>query len=556
MSTPEQAVPTRAAVTRSDRPDLWALVLPAVLLTVAGAVIIHAARGTTFFFDEWVWIVQRHSPSTTSLLEPFNNHLMAVPIATYQVMMRVVGLGSPVPYRLVLLLGHLLTCALLYVYLRRRIASPAALAGTALLAFFGYAWAVIIWPISIGWVIATAAGIGALLLVDRDSRRADLGAALALTLGIASSGIAVPFVAGLAVEMVVRRGWRRMWVPLVPLAIFGTWYLGYATRTSDGGSVGDTVSFAEKLLAQTVGTLVGIDDRGTAAHVVLAIVGAGLVVLWLALGRPHGPRLIGNAAALAAFVGLLSISRAGSGLTTWHSYAAAVFVLLTLGELVRDRDLGKIAIVGIALVAVWSVVWNIGQLDDGADLQRTRAQETRAQLAAAEAGGAHLDPAARTGDLLLEVRNGPYLEVAERFGSPAYSPAEMRSAPAFARRAADDTLVRGLGLALAPAAPAPAASTGSTDGCAIALPDQPAVLKFELLGDPPASSVLVEADGVPATVSIRIYGDRWTPLGRVVAGSPAVLTVPSLPGAPGWSVQVTSLDHASVCFETDGGWKQ
>lgn len=518
------------------------MVLPAIVLTIASAVIIHAARDTTFFFDEWIWIVQRHSPSTASLLEPFNNHLMAVPIAAYQVMMRVVGLGSPLPYRLVLLAGHVVTCALLYVYLHRRIASTAALAGTAILAFFGYTWAVIIWPISLGWVIATAAGIGALLLVDHDTRRSDLGAALALTLGIASSGIAVPFVIGLTVEMGARRAWRRAWVPLTPLAVFGAWYLGYATGTNEGGSLGDIVSFAEKLLAQTIGTLVGIDDRGTAAHIALGLIAVGLVAVWLAFGRPHGPRLIGNAAALAAFVGLLSISRAGSGLTTWHSYAAAVFVLLTLGELVAGRDLGKVATVAIAIAAAWSVVWNIGQLDDGADLQRGRAQVTRAQLAAVEAGGALLDPEARTGDLLLGVRNGPYLEVAARYGSPAYSPDEVSDAPASARRAADDTLVQGLGITLLPGS-----APGSGADCETAERGHPIVLRASLV------ALVIEADGVPATVSIAAYGDRGIRLGRVVAGTPAVLTAPELPDAPGWTVRVTTLDRARVCVDEGEG---
>ncbi len=522
--------------------------LPAVLLLAAGVIILHAARGTTFFFDEWVWIVQRHAPSTTSLLEPFNNHLMAVPIAAYQVLLRVVGLESPVPYRLALVAGHLLTCALLYVYLRRRIATPAALAGTAVLAFFGYAWAVIIWPISLGWVIATAAGIGALLLIDRDTRRSDIGASLALALGVASSGIAVPFVIGMTVEMGTRRAWRRSWVPLAPLALFGAWYLRYATGTNDGGSIGDIASFAEKLVAQTVGTLVGVDDRGTAAHVVLAVLAVGVVAAWVALERPHGPRLLGNAAALGAFVGLLSISRATSGLTTWHSYAAAVFVLLTLGELAAGQTAGKatagpatsekVAIVAVVLVAVWSVIWNIGQLDDGAELQRARAQETKAQLAAAEAGGSLLDPQESTGSLLLGVRNGPYLEIAARYGSPASSPAEVRAAPAFARRAADDTLVRGLGLG-----PLPVAATPADAECELAERGRPVVVRAHEV------SVVVDAEGVPATVSIAGYGDRPIELGRVVAGSPARFDAPLLSEAPAWRLRVTTLDRARVCVE-------
>ena len=100
-------------------PPRWlAVALPIAVLAIAAVVIIDAGRGTTFFYDEWIWIMQRRSPGATSLLEPFNNHLMALPIATYQVLFRVFGLDSQAPYRLVLLGGHLATCGLLYVYLR------------------------------------------------------------------------------------------------------------------------------------------------------------------------------------------------------------------------------------------------------------------------------------------------------------------------------------------------------------------------------------------------------------------------------------------------------
>jgi hypothetical protein len=421
-----------------------------VVLAIAAVVIVAAMAGTTFFFDEWIWIMQRHSFDEATLLQPFNNHLMAMPIATYAVFYRVFGLDSPLPYQLALLAGHLATCVLLYVYLRGRIGWLLAIGGTAALAFFGYTWPVIIWPISLGWVYATTAGVGALLLVDRDTRRADIAAMAALLIGIASSGIAVPFVIGVAVELALKRAWNRVYVAVVPLLVFGAWYLGYASGTSDSGSVGDVVDFAEKLLAQTFGTLVGIDDRGTAAHVVLAVAFVAIVALWFALGRPHSPRLLGNAAALASFTVLLSYSRATSGLTQWHSYAAAVFVLLTLGELVAGRSIPIVPTVAVLVVVAWSIVWNLGELQEGSDLQRMRAEEMRAQLAAVELAGGSIDPDMRVGRFLLETRAGPWLDVAEQYGSPAYSLDELRDAPRHARRAANALLVSGGAVELEP----------------------------------------------------------------------------------------------------------
>jgi hypothetical protein len=519
-------------------PSWLAIALPAVVLAIAAAFILDAGRGTTFFYDEWIWIMQRRSPGTASLLEPFNNHLMALPIATYQLMYRVFGLGSQGPYRAVLLVGHLATCALLYGYLRSRVGWIVGLAGAAALAFFGYTWPVIIWPISLGWVYATTAGIAALLLVDRDSRPADVSATAALVIGVASSGIAVPFVLGLTAELALRRAWHRIYVALVPLVLFGAWYLGYGTGTNDRGTVGQILDFAEKLLAQTVGTLLGVDDRGTAAHVALVVVAILLIALWLLLGRPHSPRLVGNAIALASFTALLSYSRATSGLTQWHSYAAAVFVLLTVGELLAGRSFGVIATAAVGIVVVWSIVWNLGQLSDGAELQRSRADDMRAQLAAVDLGGPLVDPEFRPGPLFLETHAGPYLEVAAEYGSPAYSLAELREASAHARRSADVALVGGIGLRLAPAPADPSC-----------IPVEPSADGTVVVHDR-APSLSIAASRRPAVVRAGAFADPGALVGRVRPGHAATLEAPRLPRGVRWTVRVTSDAAVRVCTST------
>jgi hypothetical protein len=505
--------------------------IPLVVLAIAAAFIVDAGRGSTFFYDEWVWIMHRRSPGEASLLEPFNNHLMALPIATYQVLYRVVGLGSQTPYRLVVLAGHLATCGLLYVYLRRRVGWVLGLCGAAVFAFFGYAWPVIIWPISIGWVYATTAGIGALLLVDRDTRRADAGAAAALLLGIMSSGIAVPFVLGLTVELALRRAWRRMFVPGVALVVFGAWYVAYGTGTNDRGTVRQIVDFGEKLLAQTFGTLVGVDDRGTAAHVVLVVAALALVGLWLAVGRPHTPRLVGNVTALVAFTALLSYSRATSGLTQWHSYAAAVFVLLVLGELLVDRRIGVAPTVVVGVVVLWSIVWNLGKLSEGADLQRFRAEEMRAQLAAVELAGPAIDPQYDVGPLLVATKAGPYLEVEREYGSPAYSFDELRDAPLHARRAADVVLANGV------VGVRDAGGGGFAEGCHAGHAD---------FAGP--ARVVVMPDAAPTKIRVGVF----SPGATVARASqrPRALELPRLSERVRWTV-TTDDRRALICTIPD-----
>ena len=368
----ESSTPASASTTARS----WApIVLPVAVFALAAFAWLYEGRGVTFFIDEWQWIIGRHSPNEASLLQPFHNHLMAVPIAIHQALYRLVGIGSQVPYRVVLLGVHLTCSWLVFTYVRRRIPWQLALAAASVLAFYGYTWTITLWPISLGWAIATAAAVGALLLLDRDARRADAGAAALLVIGIASTSVAVAFVVGIAAEIVLKREWRRIWVVVVPVAVYGAWFLGYGSGTTEPGSLGAVVRFIEKLLAQTTGTLLGVQARGTWAHVTLGVVGAALAVTWYTLGRRTSPRVAGLVVALGSYTVLLALARATSGVTTWYSYPAAVLLLLLVGELLAGRLAASWLTFAVIVVAVWAIAWNLGEMRDAGDFLRGISQK-------------------------------------------------------------------------------------------------------------------------------------------------------------------------------------
>jgi hypothetical protein len=425
------------------------------MLALAAAAWLYEGRGVTFFIDEWQWIVHRHSPGEASLLEPFNNHWMAVPIGIHQVLYRVFGISSHVPYRGVTLAVHLTTSWLVYTYLRRRIGELLALAGAAVLAFYGFAWTVTMWPISLGWAIATAAAVGALLLVDRDTRRADAVACALLVIGVASTSVAVALVIGLAVELGLRRAWHRVWVVAVPLVVYAIWFVAYGSSSAESSSPRAILRFVESLLAQTVGTMLGINARvhtsgnvTTAAHVALGVVGAVFAVSWWRLGRPRTPRLVALVVSLAAYSAVLAVARASFGLpTTWYSYPALVLILLSFGELLQGRVAVPALTAALCVVALWAVAWNLGQMRDGGDEARRISQDEKAELAALDVVRGTVDPAFRPENFFLrDVTARAYFHVEDAYGTPAYSDAELRAAPLHARRAADRVLIRALGI--------------------------------------------------------------------------------------------------------------
>jgi hypothetical protein len=196
-----------------------------------------------------------------------------------------------------------------------------------------------------------------------------------------------------------------------------------------------------------------------------------------------------------------------------------VFVLLTLGELLAGRSIGVVPTVAVLAVVAWSIVWNLGELHEGSDVQRHRAEEMRAQLAAVELAGRSMDPNVRVGRFLLETRAGPWLGVAAQYGSPAYSLDELRDAPLHARTAADRLLVRGSGLELGPA-------TFSGECAADAsLLGQPGPLSLELDGGVSGTTVRVGALAEPRAI------------GRVAPGTRANLVLPGLADSQRWNVE-------------------
>jgi hypothetical protein len=501
-----------------------------------------------------------------TLFEPFNDHWMTIPIAIQQGLYRIFGIGSHLPYRVVLLAAHLTAAFLLFCYLRTRLRPWIALAAMSLFALYGYTAAIIVWPISLGWTIAVACAIGALLLVDRRRGSSDLGAAALLLVAVASTTIAVPFAIGLAVEMTMRRAWRRLWVPLAPLAIYGVWFLAYGGAGSDGnGTARQAARFAEELLAQTVGTLLGIQDRGAAADATLVVVLGALVIAWFALGRPITPRLVGNATALAVLTVALAVGRSASGLTTWFSYAVAASLLLTVGELFararapRRLEAARAVTIAVWVVVIWAVVWNLGELERITDGFRRISSIERSQLAVLALIRADVPADFEPGPLLQTITAGRFTDVAREYGTPASTVAEIRSSSRIVRAAADETLVRGLGVQ--PEASAPTGGR-SPAGRAIVrsgdtVDDTPGstctVVRSDGTGDAVVDvrgadlAVLVEAQSGAASLGAGAFAPASQPIGTVAPGEAVVVRAPAVPAAGDWTLRIRSPGAVRLC---------
>jgi hypothetical protein len=547
----------------------------ALLLLVAGAFILYETRGTTFWVDEWAWVLHRRGNDLDTFLKPHNEHLSLIPVAIYKLMFATVGLEHYAPYRLLVIAAHLGSALLVFVYASRRVGNVAALCATALLLFLGPAWQNILWPFQIAWLISLAAGVGALLTLERGDRRSDMTACFLIAVSLASSGLGVALALGVIVELAWgRRSWRDLWIVAIPLVPYAIWWLAYRPAGLVQGNIDLAPHFAAESAAGTLSALVGLTGTGVPEVDTLQWgrplgVVAAIGLLWL-LGRYERipPRVLGLLTIMAAFWVLTALRRAmlQQPDASRYLYVGAVFVLLLASELAcRARPTARLAIV-MVVVAGAAVLSNAGVLRDGGRYLRSQAESARADLAAIELAQNSIPPGyvadfPGTPFILLSARD--YLEAAKDYGSPAYSVAELAAAPDPARLVADAELIRihHIGLRESPpdaslaGAPEVAfsarGSVSNRHGCVEFRPDAVRATKPapELELTVPAAGLLVRTADGSARVDIRRFATGFSAAERNViqASNAAVLRVPSDSASQPWRARITPQGRLSVC---------
>ncbi len=212
--------------TRSGRSDAWVVPVLGAVTCVALLVILLVGRGLTFYNLDELMIFERGRWTSDWLFEPFLDQLMFGTRVVFQVLFDTAGSDYTV-YRVVGAISALLPAVLLFFCMRPRIGAQMALILAATLMFFGSAWEYLLWPfqsISIG--LALSAGLGALMALERGTRGGNVAACVLLCVGVSVFGLAVAFVVGAAVYVLLGADRRRLaWIFLIPLALYAAWWL-------------------------------------------------------------------------------------------------------------------------------------------------------------------------------------------------------------------------------------------------------------------------------------------------------------------------------------------
>jgi hypothetical protein len=549
------------------------------LLLVGAAFLYHETRGTTLWFDEWEWALDRRGGGLDAFLKPHNGHFSLIPVALYKLLFATAGLSDYRPYRVMVVAGHLGCVALVFVYAKRRVGSYPALLAAALLLFLGPASQNILWPFQIAWQISLAAGLGCLLMLDRADRVGDVGACVLLGIALASSGLGPAVALGVAVDVLWGRGWRRIWIVAVPLAAYALWWIAYQDESFLSrhnivlapGYVADAAAGAISSLAGLTETAGLRPDTPLAWGRALAILVVVVLVWRLAATRPV-PRRVVTLLTLVLSFWTLTATRAqiSPPYSSRYLYVGAFFVLLLAVEMARGTRLPRGAAVLLGAAVAAAILSNLAVLRNTARFLQDQAQLAKANLAAVEIGR----PVAPR-DLVLThfpqfpgivIKVGPYLAAEKAIGSPAATPAQLARQPKAARRVADLTLIDIHRLRLQPtrrgvrpgAPPTVEAAAGGTvvrrAACVSFVPAAvtPVAAAHQLDVIVPSSGLVVTSQGGPVTVSVRRFADEPLPVGRLAASASTVLRIGPDLSVRAWHARIAPTDRATVCGLAQG----
>jgi hypothetical protein len=349
--------------------------LPEIAIVVVVAVaILFLTRDSWFFGDDWAFLIFRRDLWNSgqhfeAIFVPHNEHLSAVPAAVYLVVEKFFGIGSMLPYFVVLVAGHVAVLwAVRTIMVRLKVPMIWRIVGLVWLGFFGAGAENLVWPFQMSFIWAFALSLWGLLVFtggERPTVRRDLGASALFTLGLftASTSLSVTIVAACVLLVSSRSILRLLRVFAVPIGLYAAWYVFYGTSRMPHNPISKTqvIPYLTKALS------FGLDQTFQFPTIGLILGSVALVLIasldWF---TPQQRRITAVLAAilfvfyLMSAVGrsFLGIEAATASRYVYFCGAMAIpFVLLAV-SVVLERKPKLLPIAGVILAI--AIVGNVG----------------------------------------------------------------------------------------------------------------------------------------------------------------------------------------------------
>jgi len=372
----------------------------AVAMPLAAALALWFGRHTFFSVDELAWISASPDLNLGGALEPHVGHLVLIPKLLYKLAFETIG-SEYVTFRLLTTASVLLTATLFFVWARRRIPDFIALAGTLVVLFFPADALHFIAGNGFTIMFALACGLAALIAWDRGDRPGDIAAFGFLLLGTATYTVALPFAVGLvAAALLERSGRSRIWVGLVPLALYLLWRILVGAAGTDpeaGGADWANLVLVPSWTFQGLGTVLaawsglnfdfssgGSLPPGAGPGPVLALV--ALVALGWRISR-------GDTRPWFWVTVIIALALYASQTLGWgailrgpemprYLYPGLIVVLLIAVEAARGMRWSRTGFAVLWLITAVSLLTSYGLLQETSETYKLRGQQMRAEITA------------------------------------------------------------------------------------------------------------------------------------------------------------------------------
>jgi hypothetical protein len=412
-------------------------------IAVAACVVALMILGShfNFFVDEWRFALYRRGWTPSDFLEPHTGHLVLVSVTIYKVLFELVGMSHMWPYRLTLALFHVAVVVIVYAIAAKRLGSWLALFPAGLMLLPGDAHDDLLWPFQICFLGSVAFGLGAMLCLDRETRRGDIAAAVLVGLSLASSAVGVPFALGILAELwLTRERGRRLFVALAPLGLFGLWLLGFYTSENELrlSNLPDLPGFVVRIAGEGFAGFASLPEPVGIA----LLLAAAAWLAWFGFRRGGLPaRSVGAIVAALAFWGLTGIARAqiSENYPSRYVYVSMALILVALIPTLPRKPKVTRPVAGVlAAIVAAAIVAGLGPIGDYIDLRKPHDEVVVADASA---------------EWIAHVEGDPYLDMYADLDFPLASDREIMRMPLTQRQSADETVARADGIALEPPGP-------------------------------------------------------------------------------------------------------
>jgi hypothetical protein len=451
------------------------LLLPALLglaMLASGVWIMWSGRGLGIHGDEVFYIghlVDRNGVTEPLhgieyFFAPHNSHLVLIGRLIFSAIYNVFGTTYWV-LRAAEMLGVLVAVGLFYVLVQRRTTAWIALAFSISLLFLGYAQETFLWPFDLHTVYSAAFGLGALLALEREDRKGDLGACVLLVLAVLTLEVGIAFAVGVAVGVLLREDrLRRLWVFIVPAAVYAIWWIWarkFGQSELELANVHLIPETFAKGAAAVAGSLFGVNPTSappevttvTTAGEIIAVL-AVIALVWRFRRGGVPSTLWVSLATLFAYWVSIALGARGAD-DSRYIFVEALLALLVAADALRGVRVNKWAIVVVFLVVAFALRPNLIKMNHGAEQTRAMTDADAAEYAMVELAGARapenfepaLQPAVQAvGPVDTQLDAGQYREVLKNYGSLASSLHSVEAADEPIPAIADATLVTAYGL--------------------------------------------------------------------------------------------------------------